>query len=171
MKTKKIAGLLLILLSVTIVLVSAFVYSQDSQTTTQTITDVATLSITNAVLGNIEEGETILYTPTNTSALDQILTVTTGKANVYLHIDTDLDILTNYVNFTIEVLVDTQPGSSLSDPVAVLTMASPDTSAGIDLDTAGSYKFDFRITTTADLVSSNSDEEVNIAVSAESTST
>jgi len=149
MKTKKIAGLLLILLSVTIVLVSAFVYSQDSQTTT----------------------ETILYTPTNTSALDQILTVTTGKANVYLHIDTDLDILTNYVNFTIEVLVDTQPGSSLSDPVAVLTMASPDTSAGIDLDTAGSYKFDFRITTTADLVSSNSDEEVNIAVSAESTST
>jgi hypothetical protein len=171
MKKGKIAGLMLISLSFLIILVSAFVYDQASQTTTQTIIDVASLTLSNAALGNIEEGETILYTAANTSAIDNILTMNTGKANVYLHIDTDLDSQSsNYATYQIEVIVDTSPGS-LSGTVATLTIANPDTTTGIDLDTAGTYIFDFRVTTAAQLVSSNTPTTVNITVSAENTST
>lgn len=162
---------MLILLSFIIVLVSAIVYEQQLNTVTQTITEVASITLNTAALGNIEEGETILYTPTNTSALDQILTVTTGKANVYLHFDTDLDSQSgNYATYQIEVIVDTSPGTP-SGTVATLTIASPDTSSGIDLDVAGTYIFDFQVTTTAQKVSSDTPTTVNIAVSAESTST
>jgi hypothetical protein len=169
MKMKKIAGLMLILLSFAILLVSAFVYEQQSNTATQTITEVASITLGQATLGNIEEGETIVYTAVTTSAIDDILTVTTGKANVYLHFDTDLDSQSsNYATYQIEVIVDTSPGS-LSGTVATLTIASPDTSSGINLDTAGTYIFDFRITTTAQQVSSNTPTTVNITVSAEST--
>ena len=166
---KRIAGLLLILLSFIIVLVSAFVYEQQSQTTTQTITEVASITIDNAALGNIEEGETILYTATNTSVVDDILNITTGKANVYLHFDSDLDAQSgNYSTYQIEVIVDTAPGS-LSGTVATLTIANPDTTTGIDLDTAGAYIFDFQVTTTAQQVSSDTPTTVNITVTAEST--
>ena len=168
MNLKRISGAMLILLSLVIVIVSAFVYEQQSQTTTQTITEVASITLGNAALGNIEEGETILYTAANTSAIDDILTVTTGKANVYLHIDTDLDAQSNYATYQIEVIVDTSPGS-LSGTVATLTTGSPDTSSGIDLDTAGTYIFDFRVTTTAQQISSDTPTTVNITVSAEST--
>jgi len=158
------------LLSFIIILVSAFVYEQQSQTTTQTITEVASITLGDAVLGPIEEGETILYTATNTSALNQILTVTTTKASVFLHFDTNLDGQSgNYTTYQIDVMVDTQPGSDLSDPVATLTIASPDTTAGIDLVTAGTYIFDFQVTTTAQQVSSDRPTTVNITVSAEST--
>ena len=169
MKVKRIAGLMLILLSFIIVIVSAFVYEQQSQTTTQTITEVASITIDNAALGNIEEGETILYTATNTSVVDDILNITTGKANVYLHFDSDLDAQSgNYSTYQIEVIVDTAPGA-LSGTVATLTIANPDTTTGIDLDTAGAYIFDFQVTTTAQQVSSDTPTTVNITVSAEST--
>ena len=163
---------MLILLSFAILLVTAFVYEQQSNTVTQTITEIATITLDQGALGDIEEGETILYTPTNTSAIDQILDVTTGKANVYLHFDTDLDTQSsNYDTYQIEVIVDTAPGGSgLSGTVATLTIASPDTSTGITLDVAGAYVFDFQVTTTAQQVSSDTPTTVNITVSAESTS-
>ena len=172
MKIKKIAGLTLISLSFVIILVSAFVYEQQEQTTTQTITEVASITLGNAPLGPIEEGETILYTATNTSGLDQILTVTTGKDHVYLHFNTNLDSQSgNYSTYQIDVLVDTEPGgSSLPDPVATLTIASPDTSSGIDLAVAGTYIFDFQVETTAQQVSADKPTTVNITVNAESTS-
>ena len=130
------------------------------------------LHLSAADLGDIEEGETILYTPTNTSALDQILDVTTGKANVYLHFDTDLDSQSgNYDTYQIEVIVDTVPGGSgVSGTIATLTIASPDTSSGITLDAAGDYVFDFQVTLAAQLVTSDTPTTVNIDVSAESTS-
>lgn len=166
---KKIAGLTLIALSCVIVFVSALVYEQQSQTTTQTITEVASLTLGNAALGNIEEGDTILYTPANTSAVNNILTVTTGKANVFLHFDTNLDSQSaNYATYKIDVIVDTAPGS-LSGTVVTLTIANPDTTIGLNLDTAGTYIFDFQVTTTAQQVSSNTPTTVNIIVSAEST--
>ncbi len=166
---KKIAGLTLIALSCVIVFVSALVYEQQSQTTTQTITEVASLTLGNAALGNIEEGDTILYTPANTSSVNNILTVTTGKANVFLHFDTNLDSQSaNYATYIIDVIVDTAPGS-LSGTVATLTIANPDTTVGVNLDTAGTYIFDFQVTTTAQQVSSNTPTTVNIIVSAEST--
>src|SRR4030066_2180546 len=113
MQRKRIAGLILILLSVFVVLVSAFVYQQASQSTSQTIVEVASLTLNNAALGNIEEGETILYTPANTSAVNNILSVTTTKANVYLHYDTDMNLRSsNYNTYQIAVVVDTAPGGS-----------------------------------------------------------
>ena len=59
---KRIIGLMFIALSLTIVVTSAFVYEQASQTTTQTILEIASLTLGDAALGDIEEGETILYT-------------------------------------------------------------------------------------------------------------
>jgi hypothetical protein len=171
MQRKRFAGLILILLSVFVVLVSAFVYQQAQQTTSQTIAEVASLTLNNAALGNIEEGETILYTAGNTSAVNNILSVTTTKGNVYLHFDTDLDAQSgNYNTYQIEVIVDTVPGGSgVSGTVATLTIANPDTSSGINLDITGTYIFDFQVTTSAQSVSGNQATTVNITVTAEST--
>lgn len=174
-KIKRIAGLTLMLLSFAILLVTAFIYEEKNNTVTQTITDVATITLGPGALGNIEEGETILYTPTNTSALDQILDVTTGKANVYLHINTDLDSQSgDYDTYHIDVIADTVPGGStlwsVDDTIATLTIASPDTSPGVTLDAAGDWVFDFQVTTTAGNVSSTTPTTVTIYVSAQSTS-
>jgi hypothetical protein len=170
---KRIIGLLFIALSFSIVVTSAFIYEQASQTTTQTIIEIASITLNNAALGNIEEGDTILYTATNTSAVDNVISVTTGKDSAYLHIDTDLEGQSTYYNtYQIEVVVDTKPGTStLSGTVATLTIGSPDTAAGIDLDVAGSYVFDFQVTTNAKQVTTDQGSTVNITVSAESTST
>ncbi len=166
---KSITGISLIALSLMILAVSAFVYDQASQTTTQTVVNVASLTLNNAALGNTYEGETMLYTPANTTAVDDVLSVTTSMANVYLHFDTDLETQTTYYDtYQIEVVVSSAPGgSTLSGTVATLTIASPDTAAGIDLDVAGSYVFDFQVTTTAKAVSSDQGTTVNITVTAE----
>ena len=173
MKTR-LGGILFILMSLLVVSVSAFVYVQASNTVTQTIVEVANITLSPAALGNIEEGQTILYTATNTSALDDILSITTSKANVYLHFNTDLDgQSSNYTTYQIAVKVgDTVPGGSsysTGDTIATLTIATPDTASGVDLDAAGSWTFDFEITTTANSVSSDQATTVNIVVSAEST--
>lgn len=170
---KSIFGLLLIVLSLAIITTSAFIYEQASQTTTQTILEIASLTLNSAALGNIEEGDTVLYTPANTSAVDDILSITTGKANVYMHIDTNLDGQSTYYNtYQIEVVVSSAPvGSTLSGTVATLSISSPDTATGIDLDVAGDYVFDFQVETSAKQVSGNQGSTVNITVSAGSTST
>ena len=163
------AGISLIVMSLMILAVSAFVYDQASQTTTQTIINVASLSLGNAALGNINEGETILYTPSNTSALDDIVSITTAATNVFLYFDTDLEgQTTNYGTYQIEVEVSSAPGGpGLSGTIATLTMAAPDTASGITLDAIGDYVLDFQVTTTAEAVSSNEDTTVNITVSIE----
>ena len=170
---KSIFGLLLIILSFAIVATSAFIYEQASSTATQTILEIASLTLNNAALGDIEEGDTVLYTPANTSAVNDVISVTTGKANVYMHIDTNLEGQSTYYNtYQIEVVVDSAPGGSgLSGTVATLSIGSPDTATGIDLDVAGNYVFDFQVTTSAKQVSGNQGSTVNITVSAESTST
>ena len=171
MNSKKALGVSFVLLSILIVTVSAFVYQQAQQTTTQTIVNIASLTLNNADLGNIEEGETILYTPANTSAVNNILSTTTTKANVYLHFDTDVNLQSsNYNTYQIAVIVDTAPvGSGLSGTVATLTIVNPDTTSGITLDVAGTYVFDFQVTTNAKSVSGNQDTTVNITVTVEST--
>jgi hypothetical protein len=168
---KRIAGLTLVLLSFVIVLVSAFVYEQQSNTVTQTITEIASITLDQAALGDIEEGETILYTPTNTSAIDQILDVTTGKDGVYLYFETDLDSQSsNYDTYQIEVIVDTAPGGSgVSGTIETLTIGSPNSASGIALDLEGDWVFDFQVTTTAQLVDSDTPTTVNIDVFAQST--
>jgi hypothetical protein len=169
---KRIIGLLLIALSFSIIVTSAFIYEQASQTTTQTILEIASITLNDSALGNIEEGDTVLYTPSNTSAVDNVISITTGKANVYMHIDTDLEGQSTYYNtYQIEVVVSSAPGTStLSGTVATLSIGSPDTATGIDLDVAGDYVFDFQVTTNAKQVSGNQGSTVNITVYAESTS-
>jgi len=125
---------------------------------------------------HIAEGQTIFYTPTNTSSLDDIICITATQPNVYLYIDTDLDIQSLiYATYQIVVKVgDTVPVESefnKGDIVTTLTVASPDTASRVDLDAAGAWTFDFAITTTAKSVSSNQVSTVNITVSAEGTST
>ena len=61
MVKKSLTGIAFIAMSLIIVVVSAFVYDQASQTTTQTIVNVAALTLNNAALGNIEEGETMVW--------------------------------------------------------------------------------------------------------------
>ena len=169
MKEKRIlwiTGTLLVFVSVLTLSVSAFIIENPSNT--------ATITLNQGILGNIAEGQTIFYTPTNTSSLDDIIHLTTSQVNVYLYFDTDLDSQSgNYTTYQIVVKAGTVQGSTIStgDMVANLTLASPDTASGVDLDTAGAWTFDFEITTTAESISSDQPTTVNITVSAESTST
>jgi hypothetical protein len=169
---KSLAGMLLIALSFTLLAVSALVYEQASQTTTQTIVNVASITLNNAALGSIEEGETIRYTASNTSILNDILTLTTSRAGVYLYFDTDVDLQnTNYDIFNIQVRVgDTVPGTSsyaTGDLFENLSIGQPDTTSGVVLDAAGDWTFDFEILTTAKMVGSDQANTVGITVTAE----
>lgn len=172
-KGKRLVGVLLILLSISIVSVSAYVYESAQQTITQTIQEIATLTLQNSALGNIEEGQTIYYTPSNQSDLNDIISVITTKNNVYLHLDSDLDSLnTDYTTYNIVVEFDTVPAlssHSTGETACTLSLASPDFTS-ITLDVAGSWTFDFEITTTANSVNSDTPTTVTITVSAESTS-
>ena len=171
-KEHVILGTVLLLLSFSIVSVSAFIYEQNSQTVSQTIIDIATLTLSNAGLSDLEEAQTLLYTPTNDTDLEDIISITTTKANVYLHLDSNLDSLTDYSTYNIVVKFDTvETGSthSVGDTACTLSLGSPDFSA-IDLDVAGTWSFDFEITTTAGAVSADSPNTATINVSAESTS-
>jgi len=64
MEKKSLIGTLFLLLSISIPVVSAFVYESAQQTVTQTVVEVATITLQNAALGDIDEGETKTYTKT-----------------------------------------------------------------------------------------------------------
>lgn len=171
-KEHVILGTVLLLLSFSIVSVSAYIYEQNSQTISQTIIDITTLTLSNADLSNIEEAQTLLYTPVNDTDLEDIISITTTKANVYLHLDSNLDTLTDYSTYNIVVKFDTVGVGSthtIGDTACTLSLGSPDFSS-IDLDVAGTWSFDFEITTTAGTVSADSSNIVTINVSAENTS-
>ena len=170
MKRQRLTGLLLILLSFSIIGVSAFVYEQATQTITQTIIDIATLTLKNSALGNLNEGESQTYNETTVPNLGDAISVTTTTASVYLHLDSDVDAVTGYSNYTIAVKFSQVVGGTyaVGDTACVLNTGSPDYSA-IDLDAAGTWAFDFEITTTAGSVAADSPSTVTIIVSAEST--
>lgn len=169
---KKITGLILILLSTMIMTVSAFVYEQSQQTVGQTIVNVATLTLKNSALGNIEEGETKTYTKVDVADLGAAVSVTTTKANVYLHFDSDIQNLnTNYNTYSVTVKYIAVPvGStqSVGQIAATMTIAAPDP-APVTLDVAGTWIFDFEITTTAKSVSTDQASTATVVVTAEST--
>ncbi len=165
-------GILLIILSFSIVTVSAFVYESAQQTVTQTIVEVATITLQNSALGNIDEGDTTTYTKTGVATLGDAISITTTKASVYLHLDSDLESLTDYSTYNIVVKFSQVVGStySVGDTASTLTLASPDTGVSpIDLDAAGTWKFDFEITTTPSSVDADTPTTVTIDVTAEST--
>ncbi len=169
-------GLLLVILSFSIVGVSAFVYESAQQTATQTIQEIAEITLQNSALGNIEEGETKTYTKTGgggdveLATFGEAIIITTTKDNVYLHLNSDLDSLSDYSTYTITVKFAQVQGSTytVGNTAFTMTLASPDPTA-IDLDVAGEWKFDFEITTTANSVNGNTNKTVTITVSGEST--
>ena len=173
MMRKKLIGILLILLGFSITAVSSYVYEQAQHQVTQTIQNIATLTVQNSALGNIEEGQTLYYTPSTQPDLDNVISITTTKAYVYIHLDSDLNSLSSYYGtYNIVIKFDSVPvgsGHSQGDTACTLSLVSPDFSS-IDLDVTGSWTFDFEITTTANSVSSNIGTTVTIIVSAESTS-
>jgi Flp pilus assembly protein TadG len=173
---KKLFGVFLILLSMVIVSVSAFVYETAQHTVTQTIKDIATLTLQNSALGDIEEGATNFYTKSNASSLGNIVTVATTKdTDVYLHFNSDLDsnssLSTYYATYTITVKYWTVPGGSShsqGQTACTMSLGSADPGA-VTLDKAGTWTFDFEISTTAKSVSSDAGTTVTIVVTAEST--
>ena len=171
MKEKRIlwiTGTLLVFVSVLTLSVSAFIIENPSNT--------ATITLNQGILGNILEGQTLHYTSSNISSLDDIIHIRTSQANVNLNFDTDLNLQScNYANYQIVVKFgDTIPiGSKFSKDVIVttLTLASPDTVSGFVLDAAGDWTFDFEITTTANSVRADQPTTVDITVSVERNST
>jgi len=163
-------GILLIALSFSIAGVSAYVYQQASQTITQTIVEVATITLKNSALGNINEGETKSYTKAEVANLGDAITLTTTAANAYLHLDSDLDSVTDYSAYSIVVKFSQVVGStySVGDTACTLSTGSPDYSS-VDLDAAGTWAFDLEISTTAGSVDSDVPATVTIIVTAEST--
>ena len=87
---KKAIGMFFMLLSIIIISVSALVYESAQQTVTQTVKNIATITLNDAALGNLEEGETKTNTKTEVANLGAAITLTTTKASVYLHLSSDL---------------------------------------------------------------------------------
>jgi len=171
-KSKKMTGLLLIMLSLTIVGVSAYVYESATQTVTQTIVEISTIGLKNPALGNINEGETETYTNATVEDLGDAIAITTTKTFVKLHLTSNLASMnTTYSEYDIAVKLVAKPaGSSLvvGTTYCTLSILSPDYSS-INLDATGTYKFNFEIITHAKSVDSDTDTTVTITVSAEST--
>lgn len=169
-RTSRLSGLLLILISLSIVGVSAYIYQEATQTITQTIVEVATITLKNSDLGNLKEGESASYTKATVSELGDAISITTQEANVYLHLDSDLDGLTTHASYSIVVKFSTVVGAtySVGDTATTLTIASPDFSS-IDLDAAGTWAFDFEIDTTVGSVDADVPTTVTVIVTAEST--
>jgi len=169
-KSSRLFGLLLIMLSISVAGVSAYIYQEATQTITQTILEVATITLKNSDLGNLKEGETKAYTSGTVPNLGDAITITTQEANVYLHLDSDLDALTTHSSYSIVVKFSQVVGAtySIGDTACTLTIGSPDYSA-IDLDAAGTWAFDFEIDTSVGSVDADDATTVTIIVSGEST--
>ena len=170
-RNDKLKGILLLLLSFSVVGVSAYVYQQATMTIDQTIIEVATITLKNSDLGNLKEGESASYTKATVANLGDAISLTTQEANVYLHLDSNLETMTTHSTYVIVVKAFTVPGgSSISsgDTVCTLNIGSPDYSA-VDLDVAGTWTFDFEISTSVGSVNSDVVTQATIVVSAEST--
>jgi hypothetical protein len=165
------SGLILVMLSISIIGVSAYIYQEATQTITQTIIEVATITLKNSDLGNLKEGETKSYTKATVPNLGNAITITTQEANVYLHLNSDLDALTTHSSYSVEVKFSQVVGStySVGDTACTLSIGSPDYSS-IDLDAAGTWAFDFEITTSVGSVDADVPTTSTIIVTAESTS-
>ena len=71
-KRKLIAGLSLLIMSLLVVGVSAYIYETGNIAVTQTVQNIATLTVQNSALGDIEEGQNIDYTKATVASLSLI---------------------------------------------------------------------------------------------------
>ncbi len=167
---KRIIGLSLLLLSLLVGAVSAYVYETGTIAVSQTVKNIATITVQNSALGNIEEGQTITYTKATVSSLGNILNLTTTKASVVLHFASNVNTLnTYYSTYTITVkYANAINGHVVGDVLTTISIASPNPT-GVTLAAIGAYQFDFEITTTALSVSSDQATSATITVTAEST--
>lgn len=169
---KSLLGIAMILMSLSVVGVTAYVYESAQQTVGQTVVNVATITLKNSALGNLEEGETKTYTKADVASLGAAISITTSKENVKLWLDSDIDNLgTYYTTYTLTVKYITVPVGSeyhVGDVAAIITIAAPDASH-IPLDLTGLWAFDFELTTTAKSVSSDRVTTATIVVTAQST--
>ena len=167
-----ILGSLLIFLSLAAVGVSAYVYETAQQSLNQTVKEIATITLKNSDLGNIEEGQTLTKTKADVPNLGAAISFTTTKAHVYMYLTSDLDDQTAYYSaFNIVVKYASVPVGSahnVGDTAVTLSLASPN-SGSVDLDVSGSWTFDFEITTAAESVSADHATTVTINVMAQST--
>ncbi len=167
-KASKLSGIVFLIFSLMVAGVSAYVYQQATMTVTQNIVEVATFTLKNSALGDINEGETIIYSSTEIPNLGAAITITTTTQPVYLHFDSDIDALIgSYSAYDINVIYDTVPGTG-SGTACVLSLSSPDYSS-ITLDAVGTWIFDLSVETTADSVDEDTPTTVSIIVGAEST--
>jgi len=166
-----VIGIALILLSLGIAGATAFVYENAQQTARQNITNIANITLKEFALGNIEEGQTLHYTKSNVSSLGAAITLSTTKANVYLHLSSDLasqdGIYSSYGIVVKYIAVPTGSRHRVGETAATLTIAQPN-SGTVGLDRGGGWVFDLEITTTAKSVSADTPSIVKITVSAES---
>src|SRR4030067_2500799 len=143
MMKKRLVGFALLLLSFAVIGVSAYVYETANIAITQTVKDIATLTVQNSALGNIEEGQTLSYTKATVSSLGNILSLTTTKDNVYLHFNSDVDSLSAYYStYTITVkyaAVGAGSSHNVGDVACTLTLAAPDPT-GVTLDKTGACR-------------------------------
>jgi hypothetical protein len=163
---------LLLILCFSVLGVSAYVHEQTTQHNSQTVIEVANINIDDLSLGDINEGETKTYTRSTVPTLGDAIRITTTTANIYLHLNSNLDTQSSaYEIYTITLKYATVPESSNAtsgDTAATLTPELPDPLA-ISLDASGTWTFDFEIKTKPNPVLSNTGKTVSIIVAAEST--
>ena len=165
---------ILIAFSVVMIVVavaSAYVYETGQIEATQTVKNIATLTVGNNNLGYIEEGQTAIITKIENASLGGIVSVTTTKDDVYLYFSSDIDALaTYYSGYQITVkyaAVGAGSTHTVGSEACTMTIASP-TPSSITLDKLGTYTFDFELTMTAKSVSADQATTATITVSAQS---
>jgi hypothetical protein len=140
-------------------------------TSTQTIIEIATLTVQNSNLGPINEGETKYYTKAAVASLGEAIKLIITDQPVYLVLDSNMDSLAgSFSTYTLVVKFNQVQGStySVGDTAATLTLGAPDPPA-IKLDAIGEWKFDVEVTTTANSVDADTPTIVTIDVYAQST--
>jgi len=164
----------MLMLCFTVIVVTAYVYEQATMSVDLTVVEVATITLKSSDLGTINEGESKTITDVTVANLgDAISITTTTGTSVYLHLDSDLESVSSALStYDIDVVYATIPGGgtgTVGNAACTLTKASPDYSS-ITLDAAGTWTFDLEIDLVAGSVSSDDVTQVDIIVTAESTS-
>ncbi|MFH0896608.1 MAG: hypothetical protein V1850_00975, partial [Candidatus Bathyarchaeota archaeon] len=159
----KLFALTYLLFSFSVLGISAYVYQQSSLSISQTIVEIATFTLKDSVLGTINEGQTKTYTKETVPELGEAITLITSSSPVYLLLDSNLETLIDYSTYNIIVKFSQVVGETytVGDTVCTLTLASPNSST-IALDAAGTWVFDFELSTTANSVSSDTPTTITV---------
>jgi hypothetical protein len=164
-----LAGFALILLSLSVVVVSGFVYGMNQHMAYQT-TVIAKLNIESSALGNIEEGQTKTFDKFTIPDLGSAATLVTTKDHVCLLFESNAGSLnSSFSEYTISIKFASVGSGSrycVGDIANTINLTSP--AIMVTLDKAGVWGFDLEIITTAKSVSSDQATSVTVKVTVES---